>query len=190
MIVKSLPQNVWEWTALRLNQSWVLPLDLAKTEVIPYTIRYTSKQNPRWSDMNLDEFLHVLGIILSRGVIELHGPQYLYREMKENSLFPSLKYGKVMSLKRFESILRYFQFSSNADPDQQILDFAESVNKNFQSSLVPGSYVTLDESMIKSFHQNLEGKIKIIRKPRSIGNEMKTLSDAMSNIVLKTAKKI
>lgn len=82
-----------------------LPLDLAKTEVIPYTIRYTSKQNPRWSDMNLDEFLHVLEIILSRGVIELHGPQYLYREMKENSLFPSLKYGKVMSLKRFESIL-------------------------------------------------------------------------------------
>ena len=104
--------------------------------------------------------------------------------MKGNSLFPSLEYGKVMSLKRFECILQYLQFSNNADPDQQILDFVESANKNFQNLLGPGSYVTLDESMIKSFHRNLKGKIKIIRKPRPIGNEIKTLSNAMSNIVL------
>ena len=69
------------------------------------------------------------------------------------------------------------------DPDQQILGFVESVNKNFQSSLAPGSYVTLNESMVKPFHQNLKGKIKII-KPRPIGNEIKNLSDAMYNIVL------
>lgn len=40
------------------------------------------------------------------------------------------------------------------------------------------------ESMIKSFHRNLKGKIKIICKPRLIGNEIKNLSDAASNIVL------
>ena len=39
--------------------------------------------------------------------------------------------------------------------------------------------------MIKSFHRNLKGKIKLIRKPRPIGNEIKNLSDAASNIVLK-----
>ena len=54
----------------------------------------------------------------------------------------------------------------------------------FQSSLAPGSYITLDESMIKSYHQNLKGKIKIICKPRPIGNKIKNLSDAASNIVL------
>ena len=37
--------------------------------------------------------------------------------------------------------------------------------------------------MIKSFHQNLKGKIKIM-KPRPTGNEIKNLSDAVSNIVL------
>ena len=134
--------------------------------------------------MNLDEFLHVLGIILSMEIIEIHGPQRLYWEMKGNSLFHSLEYVKVMSLKKFENILQYLQFSSNADPDQQILDFVESLNKNFQSSLAPGFYVTLDENMIKSFHRNLKEKIKIIRKPRPIGNEIKNLSDVMSNIVL------
>ena len=37
--------------------------------------------------------------------------------------------------------------------------------------------------MIKSFHRNLRGKIKIIRKPRPVGNEAKNLTDAASQIV-------
>ena len=39
--------------------------------------------------------------------------------------------------------------------------------------------------MIKSFHHDLKGKIKIKRKPRPIGNEIKDLSDARSNIVIR-----
>ena len=38
--------------------------------------------------------------------------------------------------------------------------------------------------MVKAFHKNLKGKMKIIRKPRPIGNEFKTLCDARSKIVL------
>ena len=38
--------------------------------------------------------------------------------------------------------------------------------------------------MIKSFHHYLKGKIKIIRKPRPIGNEIKNMSDALSHIVM------
>ena len=83
--------------------------------------------------MNLDEFLHILGIILSMDVIEIHGPQRLYWELKGNNLFPSLEYEKFTSLKRFESILQYLQFYSNADPGQQIIDFVESVNKTFKA---------------------------------------------------------
>ena len=100
-----------------------LPYDFIKTEVIPSTNRYPSKQSSRWSDMNLDGFLHVLENILPMEVIEIHGPWRLHWEMKGNSLFPSLEYGKVMSLKGFESILWYLQFSNKAYPDQQILDF-------------------------------------------------------------------
>ena len=74
-------------------------LDFIIHFLIPSTNRYASKKNPRFSDMNLDEFLHVLGIILSMEVIEIHGPRCLYWEMKRNSLFPSLEYGKNMSLK-------------------------------------------------------------------------------------------
>ena len=38
--------------------------------------------------------------------------------------------------------------------------------------------------MIKSYHIDLNGKMKILRKPRPIGNELKTVSDALTHIVL------
>ena len=42
----------------------------------------------------------------------------------------------------------------------------------------------LDDSMIKLYHRNLKGKIEIIRKFRPIGNEIKNMLDAMSQIVI------
>ena len=68
-----------------------------------------------------------------------------------------------MSVIRVEDLLKYMQLSFSENHDQHILDFAEAVNKQFQNSLAPGSYLTLDEPMINLFHRNLEGKIKIIR---------------------------
>ena len=44
--------------------------------------------------------------------------------------------------------------------------------------------MTLEKSMIKSFHHELKGKIKIIRKPRPVGNKIKNISDASSHIVM------
>ena len=38
--------------------------------------------------------------------------------------------------------------------------------------------------MIKLYHQNLKGKIKIKRKPQPIGNEIKDMADARSNIAV------
>ena len=115
---------------------------------------------------------------------EIHGPRRLYWNEEESLLFPGMNYGKIMSRTRFEELAKYMQLSFDKEDDKQILAFLEAVNNQFQSSLAPGSYITLDESMIKSYHQNLKGKIKIIRKPRPIGNEIKNLSDAASNIAL------
>ena len=47
----------------------------------------------------------------------------------------------------------------------------------------PGEVLCIDESMIKAFHRNLAGKMKIIRKPRPVGNELKTVCDGKSEIV-------
>ena len=91
---------------------------------------------------------------------------------------------EVMASKRFERIIAFIQLSGAIDADQPVLDFVAAVNDNFQKSVSPGSFLTLDESMVKLFHHNLKGKIKIIRKPRPIGNEIKNMADGLSNIVL------
>ena len=66
-------------------------------------------------------------------------------------------------------ILLYLQLYNSDDEDQQVLDFLAAVDQNFQNSIIPGSYVTLDENMVKSFLQNLKVKIKIIRKACPVG---------------------
>ena len=60
-----------------------------------------------------------------------------------------------------------------------------NVNENFQEALSPGDRLCLDESMVKSYHRGLTGKVKILRKPRPVGNEIKDMSDARSNIIIK-----
>ena len=92
--------------------------------------------------------------------------------------------GTKMGVNRFEKILECLQFSSNPNGDQQILDFIAAVNKKAQESIIAGHILCFDESMIKAFHRNLYGKIKIMRKPRPQGNELKTLCDSESMIVL------
>ena len=55
---------------------------------------------------------------------------------------------------------------------------------DFAAAIPPGSFLTLDKSMVKSFHHNLNDKIKIIQKPIPISNEIKNMADDLSNIVL------
>ena len=74
-----------------------------------------------------------------------------------------MKFGEVMSIKRFENILKYLQLSEDENEEQQVLEFVAAVKDQFQKPLAPESYIALDESMIKSFHRNLHDKIKIIQ---------------------------
>ena len=45
------------------------------------------------------------------------------------------------------------------------MEFLPAVNDNLLQALTAGNIITLDKSMIKSYHRNLKGKIKIKRKP-------------------------
>ena len=90
---------------------------------------------------------------------------------------------RFLSRTRFEDFLSSLVFSPAEDPDQQVLDFLKAVNDNLKIAFTPGDHVCVDESMIKSFHKKLNGKVKIMRKPRPIGSEIKDISDSRTNIV-------
>ena len=112
-------------------------------------------------------------------------PDNFIRQIAKSLLFSSMSFGKIISRTRFETILKFLKLSTATDDeDQRVLDFVAAVKKSFQKSLIPGSFINIDESIIKSFHRNLKGKIKIIRTPRPIGKELKNLADGTSQIVL------
>lgn len=56
--------------------------------------------------------------------------------------------------------------------------------KHLESAFMPGETVGLDESMIKSFHKNIQGKMKIIWKSCPVGNEINYMVDGHSKIVV------
>ena len=84
----------------------------------------------------------------------------------------------------FEEILSFVQFSFTPDKDKQIMEFLSEVNDNLLKTVTPGNIITIYESMIKSYHRDLKGKLQIKRKPRHIGNEIKDLSDGRLCIAL------
>ena len=161
-----------------------LPMEYLWSTVIPATNNIAAKNKAAtWANLDHNEFLHFLGILLSMEVVDIHVPRHLYWA-NENGMFPNMNYGKIMSRNQFEDIIKYLQLSHNKDSDQQITDFLHAVNTRFRNATHPGTYLTLNESMIKSYHRNLKGKIKIIRKPRPIGSDIKNMCDGMSQILI------
>ena len=108
----------------------------------------------------------------------------MYWSTMGGTIFPDMDFNAILPMTRFEDILRYMSYSASKDPHTQIMDFLSAVNSHLKTTLIPGKYITLDESMIKAFHRDLKGKMKIKHKPRPIGNEIKDLADASSNIVI------
>ena len=143
--------------------------------IILVTNHYAKKNNPKWIDLHVDEFLHILGLLLAMEIYDIHGPGCIHWSESEHTLFSSMKFGEIMSIKKFGNILKYLKLSENEDKEQQLLEFAAAVNDQFQKALAPGSCITLDESIIESFHRNLRDKIKIIQKLKPVGNKVKFL---------------
>ena len=85
----------------------------------------------------------------------------LYWAVLKSEIFPSMQFWKYMARDRFKEIVRYLQFSTHNAEHEQISAFLSAVNSNLQEAVTSGDIITLDESMIKSFHKNLRWKIKI-----------------------------
>ena len=78
-----------------------MPVSYIRETVIPTTNQCAKQQDPRWTDLDLHDFLHVLDLHLNLEVYEIHGPCKLHWCAKINDLFPGMNFDKVTSYKRF-----------------------------------------------------------------------------------------
>ena len=158
-----------------------LPVKNFKEEMLPATNKWAEENGIK--PFTYEELIRVLGIFYMMEVIGLP-ERRMYWKTEDEGYFPGLGFGRSVPIHRFEEFLNVWQFSGSEDMDQQVLDFIDAVNSHLKTAMRAGEVLCVGESMLKSYHRGLNGKMKIIRKPRPIGNELKTVSDASTHIVL------
>ena len=77
-----------------------------------------------------------------------------------------------------------WQLSGSDGIDQQVLNFINTVTVNLKGAMRAGEVLCTEELMVKAFHKDFNGMMKIISKLQPISNELKTMSDASTHIVL------
>ena len=87
----------------------------------------------------------------------------LYWSTESNGLFPAFNFERYVTINRFEEFLNFWQLSDDNDNDEQVLAFIDAVNAHLKETLQPGEELCIDGSMIKAYHKNLKGKMKISR---------------------------
>ena len=158
-----------------------LPQAFIQQQVIPAINKAGKQSNEFWSVLSYQEYIRFLGIIYSMEVLRLPNRK-MYWATEDVGFLKAPNYGRYMTRNRFDSIMSTLQYSSSDDKDMQIIDFIEAVNNRSHKAITPGDIIMLDESMVKSFHRNLKGKMKIIRKPRAVMNLR--IRDGRSYIVI------
>ena len=48
--------------------------------IIPVTNCDAKTNNPKWIDLDIDEFLHVLGLLVAMEIYDIHDPQFMVLE--------------------------------------------------------------------------------------------------------------
>ena len=84
-----------------------LPMNYLINTVITATNNKGKKENARWTDMDLDKMLHLLGLLLAMQVYKIHGPRRLYWSNNDNDLLPGMNFGKIKFLKKFCTVYNF-----------------------------------------------------------------------------------
>ena len=66
--------------AIRSEKDYLLhflAMKYINSTVIPATNDHAKSIKPQWISIDLDEFLHFVGIFLSMEIFEIHGPHWL-----------------------------------------------------------------------------------------------------------------
>ena len=182
-VAKILGPNTELWNGKSYMEYFLafLPADYIKEEMLPPTNKF-AKENGLEKLFMYEEFIHVLGILYMMEVVE---SRMYWKTVAEGS-FSGLCFSKVISIHCFDEFLNVWQLSGSDGIDQQVLNFIKTVTVNLKGAMRAGEVLCIEELMVKAFHKDLNGMMKIISKPQPISNELKTVSDASAHIVLHT----
>ena len=125
-----------------------------------------------WKDTNQEEMEIFIGCIMWMGIISL--PSISSYWSKKNLYENNPR--KVMSRNRFQMLLKSWHFADNASDDSQnsndrlykIAPLLEKLRESFQSKIVPGEFICIDETLVP-FKGKLKFKQYISNKRHKFG---------------------
>ena len=107
-----------------------LPMNYLINTVITATNNKGKKENARWTDMDLDKMLHLLGLLLAMQVYKIHGPRRLYWSNNDNDLLPGMNFGKIKFLKKFCTVYNFQMLRMRISKFLILLLQSTSISKN------------------------------------------------------------
>lgn len=174
-------------------ESFELFFPVEKLNVI---LQYTNLKLARGRKQITKKDLYIFIGILFAMSLNTMTPRRKYWKNSDTGVFPPAAFGKRfgIGLHRFEEIMHALSFGN---PDEDVGDdkwfqpraLVDFLNEKWPSIMTPGYKLTCDESMFawyrKGAHEaGMPAVIKIKRKPKGVGCEMKTLADAHTRIML------
>ena len=105
----------------------------------------------RWKPTTDTEMFKFFGIIIEMGLVRMPKLKYYW---SSSPLYGSQIIQNTMSRERFESLLKFWHFSNNNDKNSnqdrlfKLKPLLDLLKERFSSVYIPGSIISIDESMI------------------------------------------
>lgn len=146
-------------------------------------------------EISKHEFFKVIGLLYAMSLNILHVRRDYWSQT--DGLFPAPAFGERfgIGLHRFEEILSCMSFTmpcekENGDPWYQVRPLVDMTVKQWRLIISPGYKLTIDESMFAWYGKDnydpdgMPAVMKIKRKPKGVGCEVKTICDSASRIMV------
>lgn len=160
-------------------------------------LQYSNYQlRMRRKNINKKELFKTIGALYAMSVNVL-SPRRKYWSTKDDCIFPPPAFGQRfgLGLHRFEEILGVLSFANpendlGDDRWYQVRALVDLCNEKWATMISPGYKITVDESMFAwygrgSYEENgMPAVMKIKRKPKGVGCEVKTAADSGSRIMI------
>ena len=160
--------------------------------IVKYTNEYGDCKLNSWTNIDRTDLTDFISVLFISSIQKRKDRSSHW--WSDNPLLESPVIKRLMTGRKFHTILRFLHCCSlenqpnKDDPDynpaykiQEIMDLLES---RYQRLFIPGSSLSLDESLIRAFGR-MKFKVRIITKAARYGIKLYVLTDARTAYVLK-----
>ena len=160
-------------------------------KIVRYTNEYGRLHAKRWNDITRKDLESFLAVLFISGIQKRKDKPSNW--FSDNRLLENQVMKKVMSGRKFFSILRYLhccpvenqdRTAADYDPSYKVAEVRDYLEDRYRRLFVPGQQLSLDETLIRAFGR-IKFKVRIVTKAARYGIKIYVITDAATAFVLR-----